>query len=293
MARGLGAQWKDATLIMQDIDHWLAEMANAATRLAELGALEGTAGNISLFLPHDVAGLESWLHDEFPRSSDEALPERHGLPSGTLLITGTGRRLRDLGTAPQTVLCALDVNPDGSTSLHRSAPHGVEPTSEIDSHLAIHALHLKHEARVHAVIHAQPRHLTWLSHVPAYRDQARLNRQLLRWQPETIVTFPEGIGVLPYETPGTIQQGKMTADAMRQHRLVVWSKHGVVARSDRGPLAAADLVDYAEAAAEYEALDLSAGRPADGLSLDELRGIAQRFGVPTAFIDTLPERILR
>jgi rhamnulose-1-phosphate aldolase len=285
--------WKDPVNLMPNMNDWLTELAHAATRLAELGALEGTAGNISLFLPHDISGLDVWLNEDAPRCDSAVPPGSHALPAGTLLITGTGRRLRDVGRAPQTVLCAVDIDDEGSAWLHRSASHDVAPTSEIDSHLAIHAMHVGAEPRIHAIIHAQPRHLTWLSHIAEYRDQTRLNRQLLRWQPEMIVTFPEGIGVLAFETPGTIEQGQFTADAMRQHRLVIWAKHGVVARSERGPLAAADLIDYAEAAAAYEALDLAAGRPADGLSLDELRHVAQRFGVPTTLIDTLPERILQ
>jgi rhamnulose-1-phosphate aldolase len=279
--------------IMSSIDHWLDEMAHAATRLAELGALEGTAGNLSVFLPAETTGLDEWLIDALPRSDSAIPPASHNLPAGTLLITGTGRRLRDLPHAAHTVLCAVNIQPDGAAWLHRSLSHTVSPTSEVDSHLAVHALHLAQGAGIHAVVHAQPRHLTWLSHIPAYRDEARLNRQLLRWQPEMIVTFPEGIGVLPFETPGTVEQGLMTADALREHRLVVWAQHGVIARSTLGPQAAADLVDYAEAAATYEVLDLNAGRPADGLSLDQLRTIAQRFGVSPDYIDTLPPEVLR
>ena len=79
---------------------------------------------------------------------------------------------------------------------------------------------------------------------------------------------------------------------MRHQRLVIWAKHGVVARSTSGPLAAADLIDYAEAAAAYEVNDILAGRPADGLSLAELRAIATRFGVSTSLLDRLPEDLL-
>jgi rhamnulose-1-phosphate aldolase len=278
---------------MSSIDHWLDEMAHAATRLAELGALEGTAGNLSLFLPAETVGLDAWLGETLPRSDSAVPPASHDLPAGTLLITGTGRRLRDLSHAADAVLCAVNIQADGAAWLHRSPAYAVSPTSEVDSHLAVHALHLAHGSDIHAVVHAQPRHLTWLSHIPAYRDAARLNRQLLRWQPEMVVTFPEGIGVLPFETPGTVEQGRVTADALREHRMVVWAQHGVIARSTVGPQAAADLIDYAEAAATYEVLDLNAGRPADGLSMDQLRTIAQRFGVSTDWINTLPIDTLR
>jgi hypothetical protein len=59
-------------------------------------------------------------------------------------------------------------------------------------------------------------------------------------------------------------------------------------------LAAADLIDYAEAVAGYEVTDILAGRPTDGLTIAELRAIATRFGVSTSLIDRLPiERLQR
>lgn len=277
---------------MYDASEWLRDIARAAARLCDLGALEGAAGNISLFLPVATAGLDSLLRDWSSTHAfgDYATPR---LPEGVVIVTGTGRRLRDIDSCPDGVLCAVEFASNGMRTVHRAPGHGVEPTSEIDSHLGIHAAVLGGTPSVHAVIHAQPPKLTFLSHSAAYRDERRMNRQLLRWQPETIVVLPEGLRVLPFETPGTARQGRLTADASRTHRLVIWAKHGVVSRSHGGPSAAADLIDYAEAAAGYEVIDLQTGRQADGLSLDELRGITARFGVSSALLDQLPEDLLR
>ncbi len=278
--------------MIEHVDVWLREIAEAVTRLNQLGALEGAAGNISLFLPFETPGLKEYLSFPLSERRDIDLPGQPVLPAGVLIITGTGRRLRDIATRPLTVLCAISIADEGKVTLHRVPDLGVEPTSEIDSHVAIHATCLAGSPMPHAIIHAQPPKLTWLSHIPAYRNAARLNRQLLRWQPETVVMLPEGIGIVPFETPATPKHGVGTAWAMRLHPLVVWAKHGVVARSERGPLAAADLIDYAEAAAGYEVNDLLAGRPADGLSLAEMRAIATRFGVPTTLLDRLPDDLL-
>ena len=46
---------------------------------------------------------------------------------------------------------------------------------------------------------------------------------------------------------------------------------------------AADRVEYAETAAKYEYLNLSAGEGGEGLSADELRLICKTFGVQQAF----------
>jgi rhamnulose-1-phosphate aldolase len=264
---------------MHTIDDWLWEIGEAARVLDSLGALEGAAGNISLFLPRETPGMDELLAARFPRAGAFAAPSGSTFPAGVLLITGTGRRLREAEQRPEAVLCGLVCETDGTAWLHRAADHDVRPTSELDSHVGIHAAVLGQTPATHAIIHAQPRRLTYLSHIPAYRDAPHLNRQLTRWQPETSVMLPEGIAVLPFITPGTPEQGAATTAAMRDHRLVVWSKHGVVARSNAGPLAAADLIEYAEAAADYEVLDLMCGQPADGMSADEVRLVRARFGL--------------
>ena len=131
----------------------------------------------------------------------------------------------------------------------------------------------------HSVVHAQPRYLTYLSTSPQYRDEAYFNRQLLRWQPELIVNLPEGIGVVPFQMPGSAALKQATVEALRQHRIVVWCKHGVVARSDISIKRAADRVEYAEAAAHYEYLDLANDQRADGLSPDEIRAICKEWNI--------------
>ena len=52
------------------------------------------------------------------------------------------------------------------------------------------------------VVHAQPPHLVYLSHIPACRDEGHLDRRLMRWEPETIVNLPTGVGLLPFMVPG-------------------------------------------------------------------------------------------
>ena len=39
---------------------------------------------------------------------------------------------------------------------------------------------------------------------------------------------------------------------LRHHRIVIWAKHGVMARSDVSVKRAADRIEYAETAAKYE-----------------------------------------
>ena len=105
------------------------------------------------------------------------------------------------------------------------------------------------------------------------------NRRLLRWEPELIVNLPEGIGVVPFQVPGSAALQQATVASLRQHRIVVWSKHGVMARSDISVKRASDRVEYAETAARYEYMNLANHEQGEGLSVDEIREICKAFNI--------------
>ena len=123
-----------------------------------------------------------------------------------------------------------------------------------------------------------------ISHIPAYRDQDYINQQLLRWEAETIVNLPEGIGVLPYKLPGSPAMMEANVAGLRDYRIVVWSKHGVMARSDISVTRGVDRIEYAETAAMYEYMNLINGNRAEGLTRDELREVVESFNVQTTLV---------
>ncbi len=55
-------------------------------------------------------------------------------------------------------------------------------------------------------------------------------------------------------------------ESLRRHRIVLWSKHGVMARSDISVTRAVDRIEYAETAARFEYMDLVGGGRAEGLT---------------------------
>jgi rhamnulose-1-phosphate aldolase len=126
--------------------------------------------------------------------------------------------------------------------------------------------------------------MVYLSHIEAYRDQAFLNGKLLRWQPETIAMLPMGVGVLPFLVPGSDSLMEATVTGLREHDIVLWSKHGVMSRSYISVDHATDIIEYAEAAARYECMDLASGSRAEGLTAEELSAIAGAFGVSSKIL---------
>lgn len=268
-----------------DFSQIVKEMAAVGLQVTHLDAAEASAGNLSVFV-RELTGLDPAFSVQGGEQGRYPLPANaEALVGGWLVITGTGRRLRDIASDPGSNLCVLRIEPGGETAVRYSASD-VRPTSELNSHLAIHADHVgSRELSYHAIVHAQPPYLTYLSHISRYADTDSFNRRLLRWEPETILMFPDGIGMLPYRIPGSAEQMQVTLEGLRKHRAVVWQRHGVVTRSDASIQKAADLIEYAETAARYEYMNLQAGEPCSGLTNDELRNICAAFNLEPVILD--------
>jgi len=76
-----------------------------------------------------------------------------------------------------------------------------------------------------------------------------------------------------------------TVLSMQVHQIIVWSRHGVMTRADNSILHALDLIEYAETAAHYEYLNLTAGELGDGLSAENIRAISQSWNVQQSIFD--------
>lgn len=261
-----------------ELDDMLEMMGEAGRRLSDIEATEGAAGNISVCLRWPIEP-----RSRFPLVEEIDLPQSVPELAGvSFLVSGSGRRLREIIDVPTASIACIVVDEGGQTGKLYSSYHRrfERVTSEFNSHLAVHYDQiLVSGTNFHAIIHAQPMHLTFLSHIPRYQDEAYLNTHLLRWQPETIINLPEGIGFIPFHLPGSQELMAGNVECLRTHRIVIWAKHGVMARSDVSVKRATDRVEYAETAAKYEYLNLTTGELGEGLSVEEIRSICQSFNV--------------
>ncbi len=253
-------------------------IGEAGHRLSEIEASEGAAGNISVYIgwPIDPRRL-------FPNSETIELPVAvPELAGKSFLVSGSGRRLREIIQDPAANLGFVVVQPDGRSGTLYTSPRRLfeRPTSEFNSHLAVHRDQVVLTGtNFHALVHAQPMNLTYLSHIARYQDEQFLNRHILRWQPETIVNLPEGVGYISFLLPGSPELKKATVESLRTHRVVIWGKHGAMARSDQSVKRATDRIEYAETGARYEYMNLVNGEAGQGLTPDDIREICRAFGV--------------
>jgi len=263
-----------------ELTNLVDEIGQAGRRLDHMQACEASAGNIS------VAVADHLDMSLFPDHEDYELPaDVPQLAGWTVIVTGSGTRLRDVLDRPQACLAAVVIGADGHSSTLYSSPRRTfaRPTSEFNTHLGVHADHLKRHsaAGLHAVVHAQPPYLVMLSHIPSMIDSAVFSKAIMRWEPETVLQLPNGIGIVPFTPPGSDDMRTGTLEQLRTHQIAVWLKHGVIACSDQGPASAVDKIEYAETGAMYEWRNRSAGSPGSGLSDDEVRQVARDWNVKT------------
>lgn len=259
----------------------LTQMGQAGLRLDHMGACEAGAGNISVYSKTQPADLAEF----FPAEQELTLPVVvPGLAGASFFVTGSGCRLRDIAANPTANVSCVIIAADGQHARWLTNPNRefAKPTSEFNSHLAVHEEQVvRRGLDFHTVIHAQPPYLVSLSHIPELRNDRDFNRAIFRWEPETIVQVPAGIKVLDFMLPGGEELGQNNVAALKDHQIVLWSKHGIMVRSDVSPLAAVDKVEYVEAGAMYEFRNRSIGGQGEGLTAAELKAVIAAFGVET------------
>ena len=105
---------------------------------------------------------------------------------------------------------------------------GTNPTSELSTHLLTHVARLSVDQTHKVVIHTHATHIMAMTFVHELEDRS-FTRTLWKMCTESIVVFPDGVGVLPWMVCGNSIIGDATASKMLEHKLVVWAMHGIFA----------------------------------------------------------------
>jgi rhamnulose-1-phosphate aldolase len=254
---------------------WLDEMAEVGAYLWQKGWAERNAGNVSVDVTAALAGAG-------PRPiGREPLPEPFPALGGRcLLVTGTGRRFRDLARGAPDSLCLVRIDAAGAGyEVLGGDPAGVatRPTSELPTHLGVHESLLRRGAPERVVLHTHPTELIALTMLSGYADEAAVNHALFSVHPEVKVVVPRGAGLVPYTLPGSVALGRATVAALeRDHQIALWARHGCVAVGTNVN-AAFDVIDTLNKAAQLVLLCRNAGQEPDGLGADDLAELVRVF----------------
>jgi len=203
----------------------VSECVDMLSAAWHLGWHEYHAGNISYRLtPEDRAELAGCAAKDGPWTPLEtSLPS---LAGECFLISAAGSGFRTVDKTPEKHLGIVELDGEGSAWRVLWGLEGGRPTSELPAHLMTHAIKRKFSGEDYRIIyHAHPANLIALSFVLPLDDVA-FTRELWEMEPECAMTFPQGIGVLPWVLPGSAQSALDTGEKMKRYDVVLWAYHG-------------------------------------------------------------------
>ena len=257
----------------------LEEMLAVSGHLWQKGWAERNAGNLSIDVTDHIHACDAGQASGSPREMECSYPL---LAGHCFLVTGSGRRFRDLAKDATANACVLRISEDGAgydLLWGGEAGPDFRPTSEFPTHLRLHEYLRESNAPERVVLHTHPAELIVLTHLPKYRDEAALNRALWCIHPEVKYNLPKGIGFVPYEIPGSEVLAQATASGFRRgHSVVLWEMHGCVAKAEE-PMVAFDLVDIVTKAASMVLTCLGVGHVPTGLNKEQLDELVREFNL--------------
>ncbi len=204
---------------------FITEMCRLTDNLYRLGWDERNGGNISHIVPESqVAGYLDLMKvvRKLPMSFDGT-----ALVGKILVVTGTGKYFKNVSGAPGINLGVVRVAEDGKClELLWGFEDGGRPTSELPAHLMTHIERLEADPEHRVVIHTHPTNTIAMTFVHEL-DQRAFTRTLWQMCTECLVVFPDGVSVLPWMLCGNEEIGRVTAEKMKEFRVVVWAQHGI------------------------------------------------------------------
>ena len=252
------------------------QVAEVAGYLWQKGWAERNGGNITV-------NVTEFVDDEIRQMPAIAEPVALGAVLSNLkgcyfFCKGTNKRMRDLARRPMENGSFIRIT-DDCAHYEIIADYPVKPTSELPSHLAMHNYLLGKGVPYKAALHTHPIELVTMSHTNKFLEKDVLTNLLWSMIPETKAFCPRGLGIVPYQLPGSQMLAESTIALLDDYDVTLWEKHGVCAVG----------VDIMEAFDQVDVLNKSAqiyinakcmGYEPDGMSQDQMREMSVAFNLP-------------
>lgn len=256
----------------------ITEVAEVARYLWKNGWAERNAGNISVNLTHFIDGNNSEDENKYPTFE---LPEQYPeLVNKYFLVTGTGKRMRDLAQSPLKNALIIKIIDHGRSyemhTVHKRNAAGFMPTSELPTHLSIHQQIALRGSGEKVIIHTHANELVALTQSPEIKSKKQINNIIWGMHPEAMVFIPKGVGFVPYTIPGSIDIAKLTLEEFKTNNIILWEKHGVFAIGD-DVLDTFDNIEIVSKSAKIWFMCKQAGFEPEGLTDSQLNELKEIF----------------
>jgi len=254
---------------------FLREMCETASNMYRLGWDERNGGNISYLLDENEVAQYLDLNKVI-----RTIPtgfQADELIGRIFIVTGTGKYFKNIEKDPENNLGIIRIADDGATAeLLWGYADGGRFTSELPAHLMSHISRLSVNPDNRIIMHCHPDYTLAMTQVHEM-DERALTRTLWKQMTESIVVFPDGLGVLPWMVCGTNEIGEATAEKMKKYRLVVWTLHGIYG-AGRDMDETFGLIETVEKAAKQYMLTAHLEK-LNTISDAQLKALAERFEV--------------
>lgn len=191
---------------------------------------------------------------------------------------GTQKRMRDLARWPMDNGSIIRIL-DDCASYVIIADNPVAPTSELPSHLTVHAKLIESGSPYNATVHTHPIELVAMSHNRAFLGKDVLTKILWSMIPETKAFCPLGLGIVPYELPGSAVLADATLKELEDYDVVLWEKHGVFAKG-LDVMDAFDQIDVLVKAAKIYVNAKAMGFEPEGMTDAQMKELTDVFHLP-------------
>ena len=233
---------------------FMLEMRKICNLMYKKGWDERNGGNVSYLLKENE--LEEYLdYLNNNREFNELESPIPSLASKCFLITGTGKYLKNVFEKPEDNLGIIKISEDGSKYKIIWGLPNSKPTSEISTHLLCHKTRLEVDSEHRVIIHNHATNIEAMTFVEELSDK-NFTKILWKMQTESIVVFPEGIGILPW---------------------MVWAHHGILGAGKNFD-ETFGLIETAEKAAEIY-IKIANLKIKQTIKDNELKTLAETFKV--------------
>jgi rhamnulose-1-phosphate aldolase len=254
---------------------FLREMCETASNMYRLGWDERNGGNISYLL--DENEVAQYLDLNRVIRNIPTGFQANELIGRIFIVTGTGKYFKNIEKDPENNLGIIRIADDGATAeLLWGYADGGRFTSELPAHLMSHISRLSVNPDNRIIMHCHPDYTLAMTQVHEM-DERALTRTLWKQMTESIVVFPDGLGVLPWMVCGTNEIGEATAEKMKKYRLVVWTLHGIYG-AGKDMDETFGLIETVEKAAKQYMLTAHLEK-LNTISDAQLKALAERFEV--------------
>ncbi len=243
----------------------------------EQGWHERNGGNLSYRIkPEEVEEVKENFNAKEWQPIGKAIP---GLAGEYFLVTGSGKYFRNVVLDPEANISIIELDEKGENyRIMWGMRDGGRPTSELPSHLMNLAVCKERDPEIRVVYHCHPANIIALTFVLPIDDEI-YTREIFEMVSECAVVFPEGIGIVPWEVPGSIEIADKTAEIMKTQDVAIWAAHGAFACGTDFDIAFGLMHTVEKAAEILVKVRSMSDRKANPITPAQLRSLNDQFGI--------------